>query len=395
METKEIEELVKQLQKSPLFNFSMSNKEFFHSNVLAWLGNNFKDEFRNLINDLLGPGSWPNDLKDFTVEREYNHFDICIKGSLGPRIIIENKVKSIPTKRQLDGYKNKIKKGDCLFILLTMTSNLHNMTIAEGWKVVTYKNISDKLSKVTLSNPYYNQLLKDYCEYIKNLQDIIEKLDKEESYFSKKEIVKYNLGIHDLCGKRKVQMIYHKLLEGCEHKKWVIISDINSLTENNIFINWGYTNKPLIEIKMKSNNDNIVIQIEGNQYRHAVEFFDKDLGDRITKIIKDGKKKTIDYIPSRKGICYLSNNYSNILSLKDDRTPQNYPSFIKTVFGQKKEPGYCKYCNGRKITQETHKNFISCFVYQWIAIPEDITCDVLIEKIVEDIAKMKILIKNF
>lgn len=57
-----------------------------------------------------------------------------------------------------------------------------------------------------------------------------------------------------------------------------------------MLVKWDYTNaKPLIEVKFKNpkTSDNIFIQIQGNQYRHAVEFFDKGIEKRIKKNKKE------------------------------------------------------------------------------------------------------------
>ena len=72
-----IENCVESLKKSPLYSLSMANKELFHSNFLAWFGDQYKNEFKGLMNKLLGTEV----LKDnnFSIEREYKHFDICVK----------------------------------------------------------------------------------------------------------------------------------------------------------------------------------------------------------------------------------------------------------------------------------------------------------------------------
>ena len=375
------------MKESPLFNLSMANKELFHSNFIAWFGNNYKKEFINLINLLLGQGTWPYEIQKFDIDREYNHFDICIKDTNNkPRMIIENKVKSIPTKKQLDDYRKKVNDDTCLFILLSITSSLHDATEIEGWKLITYKELSNKLKTIKLSNSYHNQLLEDYCEYIKNLQNTIEMYDKEELYFSPTDQIQKELRIHDVCGKRKVQTLYQKLLENCsvhqDLKDIEIVSNVKKLNKDNIMIGWGYSNEPLIEVKLMSNKDVIVIQIQGKQYRHAVEFFDTKIGDRIKE---DGS----NYYPSKKGINYLITNYSDILSLKEaNKTPKNYP-FDNIPYGQKKTCGYCKYCNGKQVDGE-----ISCFVYQWISIPMETKCNDLIQKIIQDILKIKEIIKK-
>lgn len=373
-----------ELQGSPLFQLSLTNKELFHSNFLAWFGNKYHNEFQGLLNQLLGEGSCPD---DFSIDREFEHFDICIKDSSNnPVIIIENKVKSVPTKKQLDEYRSKIKSKNCRFILLTMTSNLHDMTKAEDWSIVTYKDLSDKLADVTISDSYHTQLLKDYREYVDNLQQIIVLFDAEESYFSGYECIKVDLGIHDICGKRKAQMLFQKLKLNCE-KSWNVVTNETELTYDNIMVNWGFTNLPLVEVKLKTKYDDIIIiQIQGKQYRHAVEYFDTSIGERIGF----DKNQKYPFMPNTKGLNYLANRYSFILSLNPDSNsidldskPNNYP-FTSKKFGQNKQPGYCRYCNG-KIGKN---NKISCFVYQWIEIPKEITMNELVDYIVSDTKNM-------
>lgn len=374
----DIKNCVESLKKSPLYNLSMANKELFHSNFLAWFGNQYKNEFKVLMNKLLGTEV----LKDnnFSIEREYKHFDICVKVNGNEIILIENKVKSVPTREQLEGYMNEVKNKECKFILLTMTQELQDLSNAEGWTVISYRKLSENMPD-RLNDCYHSSLLEDYRDYVNNLQNIIEIYDKEENYNSKPEDnrLKDELGIHDICGKRKAQTLYKKLCEACINKNIVNLSD------NNIYIGWGYTNStPLIEVKFKQSkdvSDVVIIQIQGKQYRHAVEFFDETIGERIIY----GNK---EHIPSDKGLSYLKEHYSDILSLNGEK-PQNYP-FDECGFGQNKKRGYCKYCNGKP----NAKGYISCFVYQWIEIPAITSCDDLIQKIVKDIDNMKEILKK-
>ena len=365
-----IENCVESLKKSPLYSLSMANKELFHSNFLAWFGDQYKNEFKVLMNKLLGTEV----LKDnnFSIEREYKHFDICVKVNGNEIILIENKVKSVPTREQLEGYMNEVKNKECKFILLTMTQELQDLSNAEGWAVISYRKLSENMPD-RLNDCYHSSLLEDYRDYVNNLQNIIEIYDKEENYNSKPEDnrLKDELGIHDICGKRKAQTLYKKLREACINK--------------NIYIGWGYTNStPLIEVKFKPSkdvSDVVIIQIQGKQYRHAVEFFDETIGERIIY----GNK---EHIPSDKGLSYLKEHYSDILSLNGEK-PQNYP-FDECGFGQNKKRGYCKYCNGKPNAE----GYISCFVYQWIEIPAITSCDDLIQKIVKDIDKMEEILKK-
>lgn len=387
MKKTDMETIVESLKKSPLYNLSMANKELFHSNFLAWFGNTYRDLFKRLIEQL--HGCWPTDIQDFSILREYNHFDICVISNDNPRILIENKVKSVPTIEQLDRYREDVKNDSCIYILLTMTTNLQNMKKAKGWEIITYKELSTKLSNFKLADPYHLQLLKDYCKYVGNLQQIIEAFDSEDYYFSNKKDNKNkkDLGIHDICGKRKAQALYQKLLKECQEHDLSVVSEYKDLSDKNILVGWGYTDLPLLEVRFKTQNDSVIIQIQGKQYRHAVEFYDDRIEDRITK---DKNKK--GYIPSQKGLDYLQTNYSDILSLTNDKIPRNYPFENITTFGQNKNPGYCKYCNG--MGNKNYNNLISCFVYQWIEIPGETTCDELVERIIQDTINLIKIIKR-
>ena len=374
------------LKSSPLYNLSMANKELFHSNFLAWLGARYPSVFENVFRKLLG-NKWPDDLGEFTIEREYKHYDISVMGNNRPnipRILIENKVKSIPTQEQLERYKTE-EKDNCQFILLTVTQNLHDNEEVEGWKTITYKELSDQLSQVNcsdLSDTYHFGLLEDYCSYIEKLQLIIEGFDSEESYYSSADSndLKKELGIHDICGKRKAQMIHRKLVREFEQKGYSVVNNMNDLRDNKIKIAWDYTNMPVVEVRLKARgiDEYMIVQIQGKQYRHAVEYFDDQIGDRIEN---DPKAPKISFIPSEKGLAYLREHYSDFLELDQATPPKYYPFKDVNEFGQNEKRGYCKYCNGRF----GNNGKISCFVYQWVEIPSEMTCDDLVSCVINDI----------
>ena len=119
---KDIDSAYAYLKTSPMFKLSLSSKELFHSNFLEWLSNVDQEAFKGLILDMAGieeDYEWPN---VWRVKREYNNFDLCVvaynqdqyKNNEDERIdddddfrilfVIENKVKSIPYKEQLERY---------------------------------------------------------------------------------------------------------------------------------------------------------------------------------------------------------------------------------------------------------------------------------------------------
>lgn len=389
---------ISNLKSSPLFNLSLVNKELFHSNFLAWFGREYDLLFKNLI---CGIGDdkcleWSKDLNGFSICREYKHFDLCvIDNNQNLRLIIENKVKSVPTKKQLKEYEEVIIKNykdieSVVFILLTMSKELQdeydpNIQLKFNWKRVTYTELSANLRKLAdkINNDYHKSLVVDYCNYVSNLQEIIADTANDNNFFydSPKTTLMHELGIHDICGKRKIQSVYNKLIDKIQRSQFEIVAkDELESGAKKVRILWGYTDQPIIEVRFKVNDDYLIIQIQGSQYRHAIEFFDKEIGERICQ----NEKKA--FIPSDKGLAYLKKEYNNILFSQE--ALNNFPKFLGNIpneFGQnkkdgKKENGYCKYCNGKKMEDGT----ISCFVYQWVKIPNSISIDDLTDKIISD-----------
>ena len=158
-----------------------------------------------------------------------------------------------------------------------------------------------------------------------------------------------------------------------------VINIVDSVAElkrgaNYVFVNWAYTNAPLLEIKFKSKYDDlIIIQIQGKQYRHAVEFFDDNIDERISK---DNKG---EYHPNDRGLSYLKNKYPDIIL--GDRALRNYP-IEPHKFGQRSL--YCKYCNGLRDSNGK----INCFVYQWVELPESIKVEELVHTLVKDMLNL-------
>lgn len=380
----ELIDIKEELIKSPLYKLSLTNKELFHSNFIAWFGSEYPAQFINLIKVLLNKTDieWPEVI---CVKREYNHFDVAVLDGSGKLfLVLENKIKSIPTQKQLDGYEKVAKKlGDAEFILLTMNEQCKewtNKSSALIWNIVDYDKLCTNLRKVSenIPNSYHKHLIFDYCHYTSCLQKAIRAADSDKFIYTKSEYEILNcLGIHDICGKRQVQAAHLQLINAFNQLKLInkvsIVEKSADLEagKKQIQVDWTYTNAPVLEVRFKTKySDFVIIQIQGGQYRHAIEYFDKKLGERIGR--KEGEKAS--YIPNERGINYLKEKYPHILFGKD--VIKNYPSW-NADFGQREQ--FCKYCNGRTIP-----NGISCFVYQWVPIPENIEIKDLVEAIVKD-----------
>lgn len=230
---------VEKLKNNPIFQLSLSSKELFHSNFLAWLAedDNTRCVFNKVMQTWLDDKNWEYKPNEMEVKREYNHFDFCVCDKLSidgndvtgsVQVVLENKFKSIAYKAQLvdykdrtktlneEGYKNKYKaeeanKGKILprgwrdevehpntkYILLTLADNFLDKDEIQslGWKIVTYAEYAKLLrtvvgelrdDEIKGNKAFYVELIAQYCDFIEMFSEHInECLDnvKEDNYW--------------------------------------------------------------------------------------------------------------------------------------------------------------------------------------------------------------------
>ncbi len=312
--------IVGNLIGSPMFNLSLSSKELFHSNFLAWLGNNqgtkvfFEEVIKDLVND---PYLFPS--KNWTVMREDKHFDLCIKDGKGKAkdnylLIIENKVKSIPIKKQLDEYVQKRVNGknpNTKYLLLTLTEKFAHRTKIDkaiktngspnNWIVKTYKNLASVMwdKQGFVSDPYLQSILMDYIGFIENLDALVRQWQDEKIFAQKWDKIPKLQDLHAkiqfsrYCEKLKKELL--SKLPNIEVYDNDFIPEIIDCSKVYVKVNWGYASKgqegifdieipvnslsnPKIVTGLKKDSDgkvinpySIEIQVQGRNYRHVIE----------------------------------------------------------------------------------------------------------------------------
>lgn len=226
---------VEKLKNNPIFHLSLSAKELFHSNFLAWLAVDKKTQalFKKILYTWLGEDTFDYNTDCMEVKREYKNFDfsICEKitndkesktGRI--RLVLENKFKSIAYKAQLENYQKKVDalneeadKAQCKaklkfnsakfenwkenaklpktkYILLTLAEDfLDKEAVKEsGWIIVTYadysKTLHDNLDLV--KDKFYKELLEKYCEFIDAFYTYINNNLEQIKYTDNWEILK-------------------------------------------------------------------------------------------------------------------------------------------------------------------------------------------------------------
>ena len=168
------------LRKNPMFRLSMSSLELFHSNFLEWLFDLDHEAFLKCFDlTVSNPAAC-------TIEREYHLgttpvngknkqwvTDIAVFKNDNLILIIENKIKSTPSKGQLE---NQSKESDkkakgCKKVLLSLfaySGARHNFI------PFLYKDLIGEIRTNYASHSQFVPYIKDYCDMLQRLQLIID-----------------------------------------------------------------------------------------------------------------------------------------------------------------------------------------------------------------------------
>ena len=258
------------------YQLSLSNLELYHSNLFAVVLE--KSEFINhmFFSDVIDINKKYTDLK---VYREKNSIDLTIEVIDEDRethvIFIENKVKSLPDEGQLVRYLEKDSNAKGILLSLVEPGfDLPNSWFRRSYgELIEYYN--DLLNKV---DETFRLFLLDYIEYMKNVEKFIEKISYGKSYFLEES---NNKVLDGMRLRSVIEKIHYENLE----KK---IADLGYKTYSGRIRGAHHFG---IELTMEGTESTFDIQIQGNQYRHKVNFSLEDkekLGDleRICDIIK-------------------------------------------------------------------------------------------------------------
>ena len=264
------------------YQLSLSNLELYHSNLFAVVLE--KSEFINhkFFSNVIDINKKYTDLK---VYREKNSIDLTIEvidqnGQIHA-IFIENKVKSLPDENQLVRYSEK--DTNAKGILLSLVEP--GFDLPESWfrrsygELIEYYN--DLLEKV---DETFRLFLIDYIEYMKNVEEFIEKISYGESYFLEES---NNKVLDGMRLRSVIEKIHYANLE----KK---IADLGYKTYSGRIRGDNFFG---IDLPIEGTTSSFDIQIQGNQYRHKVNFSLEDkakLGD-LERICDSIKEKTCLY----------------------------------------------------------------------------------------------------
>ena len=282
--SKEFDESISYLKSSPVFAMSLGSKELFHSNFWAWI---IEQEYGKDFIKVFFP--------DFELElfdkckREDKNRDLVIYDTNGKQFVIENKIKSYPSKAQLDEYEKET--GDA-FVAGVITG-IENPPFDTGdkWKFVSYKEISEAIKKVILATnkQYDKELLTDYYNVLNNIDNIMQlamkDTDERLSYWTKTIDKLYDVRMMDVYRKLKadnfankckgIKTKYDELAK--QHRGW------------EFYISRSFHNG-------KATLSSELLRYLGGEYKGQIGIQIEDNQFRLFLGAAEGTKKTVDEI---------------------------------------------------------------------------------------------------
>lgn len=316
------------LRKNPIFRLSMSSLELFHSNFLEWLFDLDHEAFLKCFDlTVSNPAAC-------TIEREYHLgttklatrknkqwvTDIAVFENGNLILIIENKIKSTPSKGQLENQNDladKKAKG-CKKVLLSLfeySGTLHD------FDSVLYETLFGEIRKNYALHSKFVPYIKDYCDMLQRLQLIIDADSVVQDAFGKNSTKTKFFTFHkdslnlETCGIMDAFRKYQAASLADEFEKRFIVTNTTGLP---MTCEHSLNNKHACTTIAYELNDrlNVGVQIEHDQLR--IFFEDKKKSFNIPNVDAYWNTWFAPYTPQGKstkkgGPAYCSYNMSKSL----------------------------------------------------------------------------------
>jgi len=300
LEAFEVKKIATWLKQSAVFNVSLSNKELFHSNFLAWLCERIPTAPQILFGPEFGGVSsrWG---RTWSVRREEQNLDLVIElgDSQGPTdtLVIENKVKSVPGSEQLVAYRDAVKSkpgqfaGQQHFLLLTLDpDDVRSIDLDQlCWSVMGYGELAKRLHKLPHDGltPYHIGLIDDYANVVQRLAELARAIGV--SCWGEPPPEVRELRLHDLILKRCAAHVGDQLLKALgsafPHAKVAKHGgEVAGRAPGDIYVYDGMNRAKATvgcySVLPTGADSNVLLglgfQVEGGQFRSYVEVMPKD-----------------------------------------------------------------------------------------------------------------------
>lgn len=316
-ENNELSNALKKLKSSPIFAMSLGSKELFHSNFWAWIFDNYQQFIKTFFPDI--------DLKNINdIKREQEHRDITVWTNGNTKAyVIENKLKSMPRKEQLNEYENKLGvrfEGGALTGI-----KKQNFDLPEKWLFISYERIYDGVLEIVelLDDGLHKSILSEYADVLQSMFKVISAYNRSCANcfpgwgITGMERELLDLKLWDVCQKLKVNEFIKYTNKIIKDKLSEQIKSIEETTNYCVSYHTDYTNGSVLSdwrlVQKDKNADtpcvSLGIQIQNGQYRKFVQkegtgFVQENLYDDYKGIWFDDKEKIGNTKMRRDFCCY-------------------------------------------------------------------------------------------
>lgn len=377
-----LETVVNKLKENPIFRMSLGSKELFHSNFLEFLWDLNPSAFVSMINMFLKEHPL-EERTDYKLKRELKNYDICIYHGTdkAPQydLIIENKVKSIPYKEQLEGYKQEVSQ-DCRFLLLTLSESFPDKGNIPAWNTVSYSDLKSGIQECFNDCPSRESgYIKDYCTFLGNLvllKGLILPRNFETALFEESVIQSLKeIRLHDLYIKLRASWFLMTLKTKLEEKK-----DF----KGKVFVVHKYK-------ELQGKDSGVFLNVDMNQGNGQIAAWIKDVYGNTFEVVIQGKQyrhgiAQCEETPSAK------NRYErlNMLYKRIERSiaPNDFLNFNNRK-GVLIEPTNAGRFQKTDIDREgKFRSYDDSYLYRYRIIREEDSIDVLMNEMIADIERV-------
>lgn len=264
MKMNEIEKIIQELKKSPLFYLFVSSRELFHSNFWYWLSTLNPQATAELFidNNSIAENQYFHREYNQSNGKEKAKVDLFITDLHDFNIVIENKVKDFPKIEQLDRIRKSFAEINSDFVLTTL---FHcDDIVFDGWRIITYKKIAEQINSSDFTeNDYYKRLIDDYKQLTQSLVHLTELLSVDQKY---NFAISHNKDLFNKLNELKLWEGYQKLR--ASH----LITKYRERLKYEMYVGYGINNqKATIDFVLGlKDNYRIGVQLEDNQFRKFI-----------------------------------------------------------------------------------------------------------------------------
>jgi hypothetical protein len=172
----------------------------------------------------------PKACQPLKVYRERKNIDLTLEFPENGTLLIENKVKSMPSQSQLEDYAKAVKdKDQTSFLLISLArptfvpsnSSAFAMECGAQWHLLSYRDLAAALEgmlpAISSANAYHGQLLTDYLNVVRGLDKLQlhfhVDLDGDGSFFGLLDDLRdlKSIRLHDLIDKLRCDQLAERL----------------------------------------------------------------------------------------------------------------------------------------------------------------------------------------